>query len=404
MPNSSVIVYVGSVLPAAAKFHDPAFSPAGNLFQLNLLRGLVDGGVRLRAVLTQRPMRSFPRSSTLWCPPGREDLGDGLPATHLPFLNLPLLRPISVGMMVVAGVWRAARRVERGHLIVCTYNLSEPPGLFSLMAARLVGAKAVALIYDVHVPGALVPASWSRRLDFLLQRWLMPRFDGLVVVTSSIARDFAPRVPHIRVDGGVSESMLEVGRRRKRRSEEGPFTMVSAGGLHPGNGIEEMLGAMRLLPGPAYRLRIAGAGPLEQQVRAAQARDPRIEYCGLLSFEQVLDLYASADVLLNVRVTKRLDTRYYFPSKTMEYLASSVPVITTCPGNVREDFTGLAYFLEDESPAGLARLIAEVAALPQQQREATGRAAWEFVATHRTWPVQARRIADFLGTLFSGKL
>jgi glycosyltransferase involved in cell wall biosynthesis len=172
--------------------------------------------------------------------------------------------------------------------------------------------------------------------------------------------------------------------------------MVAAGSLHVLNGIEEMLAAMRLLPGTAFRLRIAGVGPLAERVREAQARDPRIEYLGGLPFEQVLDLYASADVLLNVRLTKTIDTRYYFPSKTMECLASGVPVITTCPGNVREEFAGLAYLLEEETPEELARVIADVAALPREAREARGHAAHEFMATHRTWAVQGRRIVEFL--------
>ncbi len=116
----------------------------------------------------------------------------------------------------------------------------------------------------------------------------------------------------------------------------------------------------------------------------------------MLPFDAVADLYGSADLLLNMRLTRRLDTRYFFPSKLMEYLASGVPVLTTCPGKVREEFSELAFLLEDESGEALARQIRQVAELPSDEREQRGRAARDFMANHRTWNAQAHRIVAFI--------
>jgi glycosyltransferase involved in cell wall biosynthesis len=388
------LIFIGSVVPDAPEFRGPAFSPPGNLFQSSLLEGFAKVGVPPVAVLSQRPQRVFPRDPMIWHRCRRVEFA-GACAHLVPYLNLPVLRPISVGIANVVMVWRLARRHRPARTAVLTYNLSEPPGLFTLLAARLAGALAVAFVCDVHVPGRLVGASWARRLDFALHRWLIPRFDRLVVVNDSIVSDFAPRLPSIRVEGGVTDRMLQVAPREDRAPGD-PFTMVFAGALHPANGIEEMLGAMRRLPGPDLRLKIAGAGTLQNVVREAQARDPRVEYLGQISYEEVFQLYASADLLLSVRITKKIDTSYYFPSKTMECLASGVPVLTTCPGRVREDFGKVAYLLEDESAEGLARLIAEVAARPPHERRARGEAARRLVAAQRSWTAQARRIADFL--------
>ena len=76
----------------------------------------------------------------------------------------------------------------------------------------------------------------------------------------------------------------------------------------------------------------------------------------------MLDLYRSADVLINVRLTQTLNTKYFFPSKLMECLASGVPVISTCPGHVAEEFGRLAYLLREETPEALAAAIRRVAA------------------------------------------
>jgi glycosyltransferase involved in cell wall biosynthesis len=389
------VVYVGTVVPDTPEFQGPAFSPPGYLFQLNLLKGLSDAGMAIE-VLTQRPQQLFPRGSGIWYREGSVELSPGLCARLVPFLNLPVLRPLTVGLWIVRAVYRLARTARPNPVVICTYNLTEPPGLFTLIAARLARVKAVAFMCDVHVPGTLIEDTWARRLDFALQRWLMPRFDGLIVVTDRIAQDFAPSLPYLRVEGGVSSAMLVSGRRSPKREEV--FTMVAAGSLHEGNGIAEILAAMRLLRDPRYRLQIAGVGPFEPAVRKAAAEDPRIEYHGLLPFDAVQDLYASADILLNIRVTKKVDTAYFFPSKTMEYFASGVPVITTCPGNIREEYSHLAFLLEDESAEALARTIDQVAAMPREVRERRGRAARDFVSRERTWAVQGCRILEFIRT------
>ena len=123
---------------------------------------------------------------------------------------------------------------------------------------------------------------------------------------------------------------------------------MSAGGLEVANGVLELLEAFSLIRSNKYRLRIAGMGPLEHEVREAAEKDQRIEYCGFLPFDKVLDLYDSADVLINMRLTKTLNTKYFFPSKLMEYLTSGVPVITTCTGQTEDEFRDFVFLLKDE--------------------------------------------------------
>jgi len=150
------------------------------------------------------------------------------------------------------------------------------------------------------------------------------------------------------------------------------------------------------LPGEGYRLRIAGTGPLEGRIRQAAEADRRIEYCGYLAFEQVLELYDTADVLVNMRLTQRMRTGYFFPSKTLEYLASGVPVITTCTGHIADEYAAMAFPLRDESPQGLARMIEHVASLDPEVRRQKGKVAQEYVQRHNTWERQGRRVADFV--------
>jgi glycosyltransferase involved in cell wall biosynthesis len=170
---------------------------------------------------------------------------------------------------------------------------------------------------------------------------------------------------------------------------------VFAGSLDEPNGVSLMLDAFSRLRG-GFRLRIAGRGPLEDKVRQAAANDSRIDYLGFLPHGQVLALYRSADLLVSARLTKGLNTRYFFPSKLMEYLASGVPVISTCTGHVEEEFGGFVYLLREETAESLAGLIAAIAASPRAERIEMGRRARGYMAAHKTWDSQSARVVTYL--------
>ena len=197
--NSNVAVnewlFVGAVVPDEAAFHNPAFSPAGQMCQQSLLLGMKHAGAPASAVLAARPVPSFPHSRRLWVGKGRTTLPEGIEVTLLPFLNVTPLKQIAIGMSTLWYILRWGWRNRKvRHRIVFTYNLSVPPGVFTWIAARLVGAKAVAMVYDVEIPGQTVPRSIRRRIDLWLHRWILPRYDGIVSISDAIVRDFAPGI------------------------------------------------------------------------------------------------------------------------------------------------------------------------------------------------------------------
>ena len=135
---------------------------------------------------------------------------------------------------------------------------------------------------------------------------------------------------------------------------------------------------------------------MSDAVRAAAARDRRVVYPGYLAFEQVLELYRTADLLLNLRVTKALDTRYFFPSKLMEYVASGVPVLSTCTGHVEEEYGEVVYLLREETPEALGAAITAIRRQPPDEREALGRRARQFMLEHKTWHRQGEKLIAYI--------
>jgi glycosyltransferase involved in cell wall biosynthesis len=255
----------------------------------------------------------------------------------------------------------------------------------------------VASVNDINVPGEMVPSTLAWRLDFYLHKCLLPRFDALVVVSSAIIEDFAPTMRHVRVEGGIIPEIVAPVPPDLKPVQT--FDVVFAGGLEAVNGVEPMLDAISRIEGDGYRFIFAGSGPLEDAVRRAAVEDPRIIYRGFLNLSELLPIYAQADVLINMRLTAKMRSRYFFPSKLMEFLASGTPVISTCTGHVEQEFGDLLFLLKDETPDGLADAIRQVEAMGRKYRLRIGRKAREYMLQRKTWRAQAGRISALLTSL-----
>jgi len=391
--------YVGSLVPDEPRFHNAAFNRSGQLYQQELLLGLRRSGLHSSLILSVTPTPAYPNSKRIWIRGGAAQGPEALPLNLFSFLNITPLKQIMIG---VATVWQLLLwkwRTRQAKLrIVYSYNLTVPPGMFTLLGAWLIRAKTVVSLCDINVPGETAPTGWPWQLDYWLQRRLIPRFDGHVVASDAIAREFLPGRPHLRLEGGIRDEMLGTGRDRRRVNENSgkPFVITAAGAVNEANGIPLLLQAFSMLPGDQYRLCIAGGGPLEGLIREAAAADSRIEYAGIIPLSEVLCLYSCADVLVNARITKNINTQFFFPGKMMEYLASGTPVITTCTGHAEEEFGHFVYLLRDETPQGLTEIIRFVAGEDPKVRAKLGRTAQEYMARHKTWEAQAKKVAKFI--------
>jgi glycosyltransferase involved in cell wall biosynthesis len=390
------LLFVGNVVPDSPEYENPGFSRAGNLVQLGMLRGLSKTRMRSLSVVSAPPMPSRRNGGPFYRGGGTVDLGPQLRARLFPTLNLSGVKHIWSGVAALLAVLRWGWTHRRENVrVVCVYNLTYPPAAFAVAAATLIRARTVVWLNDVNVPGQTVPAEWRYRLEYVVQRWVASRFNAVIAVSNAIINDFGRGRPSLRMEGGVWEQMLEVHRLRPAERRDDPFVMVLAGSLDEANGVCIALDAMRRLVGDRYKLIVAGAGPLAEKVRAAAARDGRIEYRGYVSHREVLRLYECADVLLNIRVTQAIDTRYFFPSKLMEYLASGAPVLTTCTGHVEDEYGPFSFLLRDETPEGLASAVESMATMRRSIREAVGLRAKEYMAREKTWARQARRLLAF---------
>ncbi len=399
------MLFVGSVVPDNRKYVNSSFSRAGNLCQSSLISALNKETIHIDKIISVRPVPSYPSTRRLFFLRKTMLMNNCIVLEIMPFLNITPLKQLTLGVVAAIAILKWALSIKNGDWkIIYTFNITVPPGIFILLIKRIIRAKAVGMIYDINVPGQTVPRTLYWKMDFWQHKIILKKYDGLVVINSKIIEDFAPRIPYVQIEGGVNEDdqsgYLKM-RRTEKREEEG-LKIAVAGSLKEANGIREILSAFALLEGERYRLYIAGRGVLENEVRLAALRDKRIRYLGYLDHKSVLEFYTTANVLINMRLTRRINTKYFFPSKLMEYLASGTAVISTNAANIVEEYGPYVYLLEDETPDGLAEMLKKIDEMPRKELISKGSLAREFILGKKTWNSQAKRIAEFLEIICKG--
>lgn len=173
-------------------------------------------------------------------------------------------------------------------------------------------------------------------------------------------------------------------------------TVLYTGTLKRKYGVLDLLAAFRLIKNVDYRLHICGDGEAKSDIIAAAKEDSRVSYLGRLPREEVIKLQANATVLVNPRKSDGRYTKYSFPSKTIEYLASGTPVVLHRLAGIPEEYFQFCFVPKSETVADLSRMIVKVCEMEDEERTIIGKKARKFILEQKSPKTQCEKIARML--------
>ncbi|HUI52113.1 MAG TPA: glycosyltransferase family 4 protein [Terriglobales bacterium] len=174
------------------------------------------------------------------------------------------------------------------------------------------GSAVVAAMIATH----RLLGTWEKAVDGYIAR---TRFSRAKLVEGGLPAEKISIIPSFAPDPGPLQS------------SSGRFALF-AGRLSPEKGISTMLDAWERLNGAGIRLKIAGEGPLKEEVQCrANGNGGNVEYLGALPRGQVQSLLGEAAFLVFP------STCYEnFPLSIVEAFASGVPVVASGLGAMAE--------------------------------------------------------------------
>lgn len=392
------VAYIGTALPYQLFLKVASANAAGNLAERGIIEALHTSGIGLDRVISFWPISPFPNGRILF---RRGQVAEVVPMVRTRFFPLVNIYPFRnwlryafLALYLLA--WRVIR--FRHQCVVVVYNLFFPNALYLRCITWLLGIKMVPVVFDCFSPVTLKRPWYKRVFEpmwFLRVCYSMIRqADGRMVITENIARDFAPGLSYMVLDGGVTQQVVESLFPLKISSHE-EFILLFAGSIHPIEHIDVLLEYMRQNPDPTLRLWLAGRLEYPPVLEAVK-NDARITYKGILKINELFDCYEQVDALVCLRDTCDPVLKYHFPAKTLECLAVGKPYITTNASHTRTAYGDYCFVVDAPDVQSLGEAVRTIRQMSKEERVTYGIRARDFTMKYRTWRSRGPEIRKYI--------
>jgi len=360
---------------------------------LGCLSAAADGDLRL---VNLPFVGSWPkRFRRAYFPAADEEMVGRFRARGHGFLNVTVLKfPARF-----VSAWNAVRRTTKGRpclLMVYSTNLSF---FGAALLHRLLHRQTKICLIVVDLPeytGALGLASLPMRAESAIVHSLARRVDCLVLLARAMADRLGVEQGRCIVVEGISDKAGFDVVEPKVPDDGGRRIFLYAGSLAARHGIADLMAAFARIEAPDARLWVCGSGSMAGAVAEMAERDRRVRMFGEITRGEVLGLQERAHVMINPRPPFDDFTKYSFPHKTMEYLASGRPVIMHRLPGIPAEYVPYLVIPPTPDVDGLATAMEGMIAAPDAELAATGEAGQRFVATEKTVGVQGQKLLRFL--------
>lgn len=161
-------------------------------------------------------------------------------------------------------------------------------------------------------------------------------------------------------------------------------------------GIKNLLDAFELISGSDFELWICGSGEADKEIERLSTVDNRIKFFGYLPKEKTLQMQRQATVLINPRQNKGEYVKYSFPSKTMEYLLSGIPMVGYKLDGIPDEYDQFIFYVSDNSKEALKNKLIEICNMSYEERKKIGQLAREFVIENKNSKSQVNKVIEML--------
>ncbi len=387
--------YPGSLSKRCSAISKIGLDWAGHNLATAMIRGFRENGAQLQVVNVPQ-MGSFPPFSRRPMVPAYAEEG----VESLAYLNVSYVKRWDSNRRLLhyASRWCAGGGDEQR--VVLFYNF-EHLGILRQLKHRFPDIRVVLLVTDL-------PEYMNTRQSLALRinNHISPitrqgSGDHFKVIDGYIllAPDMASRLPVSGKPWLLMEGIYNDEAPKTLQEKRPERIIMYAGNLGRRYGIDRLLDAFALISDSNYRLWIRGNGEMEEEVKARALRDNRITYLAPMSRKSLTERLQQATVMVNPVASTEEFTRYFFPSKTLEYMASGSPTLMCHLACMPSEYDDHLFYFDDESAEGMARRLREVCELPQEELNAFGQAAREFIYREKAPEPQMWRVINFLKSL-----
>lgn len=235
-----------------------------------------------------------------------------------------------------------------------------------------------------------------KKIDISYQFNLLSKMDAFVFLSEEMNHVLnINKLPYVVVEG-VYENIIDKNDIKILDINSRKNVIMYSGSLDRRYGIVDLLDAFSLLKQSDCSLWICGDGDMRDTIVEKVQKDERIVYFGQLPRSEILQMQKNVKVLVNPRSSFGEYTKYSFPSKTIEYLASGTPCVMRKLPTIPAEYYEYLYFTLDDSVCALAKKLEEVLGMSVDELNDRALKAAIFINENKNYISQTRKIIAML--------
>ncbi len=351
-------------------------------------------------VITSVPINRKMCKKTIWI--GKKEKEKEITYSYCFMLNIPIIKFITLFLssVYIAIKWCIKNRKEKQKVVI--YDAYCPIiANVSAIVGKLFKSKIIALYTDV-------PKCMSDNLENknIIKKILKNIYNEIDKLSNKISNGYIllteqmnevvnlKNKPYIVIEG-LADNKIDVANTIDNKYKE--FTILYAGGLYKKFGIEVLVKAVEKIQNDNIKLLLYGNGEMTEELQNSKSK--KIQYGGVLPNKEIVKQEVKSTILVNPRFSNEEYTKYSFPSKNMEYMASGTPVLTTKLSGMPEEYNNYVYFIEKETVEGIKDSIENLMQKDRKELHNKGIRAKEFVLENKNNIKQANKIFEFIKLL-----
>lgn len=371
-------------LPSAAPF----------AFETALMQGFCDHGANIE-VFSFPAIPSFPKSNRIVIKGLKSPLDCGYSSTWIPTLNITGLKQLGqrLSSHLMLKKWLKENLAEKKAVII--YSIYQPVAKSIISLCKKNGTPCFAIVPDLprdmfaNEKISYLKKFMSRIYVRIVEK-IQDKFDGYIYFTEAMKDVINPSAPYIVCEGIAEDFVTSPEIKSDKRA------VMYAGALNEKMGIGVLLDAFLSIPDKDARLWLFGSGDYVPKIKKAAQKDSRIKYFGQKSRSEILKFEQQAHLLVNLRNPDEEYTKYSFPSKTLEYVVSGTPVLTTKLSGMPSEYFDHCFTVDVFSANNIAEKMTEILSMPVDKLKAFGTKARGFALTNKNSNVQSGKILQFI--------
>ncbi len=349
-----------------------------------LIKGFAENGVRMYCYSGLPINRSVTKKLVIR---ENDEKEDNVHYHYYTTINLPIIRQL----MILCGARLAIKKHKKTEdtFVICDcLNRANATGFVA--GAKRKKIPVIMIVTDL--PDDQFKASTAKKYNALLEK-----ADGYIFLTEQMNERVNQKgKPYIVLEGHADTTLPEVKAERKYEAQSGKKVIVYAGSIQRLYGIQNLVEGFLKANIQNTELQIFGDGDYREELERVAATHPTVKYMGVRPNSEVVETEQRAALLVNPRPAAPEYTKYSFPSKNMEYMASGTPILTTKLPGMPKEYYPYIYTIEEDTVEGVAEAIKKVFLESIEQREGKGKKARDFVLKNKSNVEQAKKIIQFL--------